>query len=219
MEGTADPAAMKESVSAADGLTAAIASKNGEEIAGAAVELSIGAMGAVRPGSTQKLTIDRMIAAGADQMITGTKTCTDTGCTFSGYGDGQFKVSGSVTASEAMGGGKHIVWALTGSASNFGGDQAGTSINFEFTWKGDLTATATSLNGAAGATWDGSGTAQGMSFTFNYGSILKFQNITITDHCPTAGSVFGKWWVNAQSGGRSQSQAYQATHTFNGCQR
>jgi hypothetical protein len=217
-EGTADPAAMKSTVTQADSLNAAIAAQSGEQIAGAAVALSVGAMGAVRGGTSKALTVEKTIAdtmAGSD-MTTGTKTCTPTGCTFEGFGNGQFKISGSVTAADAMGA-KHIVWALSGSATNLGASSPGTNLNFEFTWKGDLTASATSLNGAAGATWVGSGTAEGQSFTFNYGSVLKFQNITITDHCPTAGSVFGKWWVSAQSGGQSKAEAVQATHTFNGC--
>jgi hypothetical protein len=216
-KGTAEPAAMKATVTQADGLSAALAAGNGEALAGAAVSLSVGAMSAVRGGSGQPLTVDRAIAA-MSEGTTGTKNCTATGCTFEGYGNGEFKVSGSITASDAMGGGKHVVWKLTGSGDGLSGGQA-QNISFTFTWKGDLTVSATSLNGAAGATWSGSGTVNGQSFSFDYGSILKFQSVTIDNHCPTAGSVYGKWWLTAHAGGQNQAQAVEATHTFMGCAR
>src|SRR5262249_28115941 len=101
--------------------------------------------------------------------------------------------------------------------SDVGGQSDVQNLNFQFTWKGDLTVSPTSLNGAAGATWDASGTTQGQSVAVNFGSILKFQNVVIANHCPTGGSVFGKWWISASSGSQHQEQAYQATHTFNGC--
>jgi hypothetical protein len=224
MEGTVEPTAAKSTVTRADGLSAAISSQNGDQIAGAAVALSVGAMGAVRPKTGKALTVmDQVIASttgGDAAAMTGSKTCTPTGCTFEGFGNGAFTVSGSVSASDAPNGAKKIVWTLTGKGSDISGSSAQLqNLNFEFTWKGDITASATSLTGAAGATWTGSGTAQGQSFSFNYGSLVKFQDITLMAHCPTAGSVFGKWWVSAHSGGQDQSQAYQATHTFNGCVR
>jgi hypothetical protein len=221
-EGTAEPSAINATVTEADGLNSALSAQNGEALAGAAVGLSGAAMEAVRPASGQKLTIqDAMTRTIADNTnTTGTKNCTPTGCTFDNFGDGNFTVSGSVTASDGMNGAKHIVWALSGKATDLGGSsQQVENLNFTFSWKGDLNASATSLDGAAGATWSGSGTAQGQSFSFDYGSIIKFQAITLANHCATGGSVFAKWWVSAQSGGQSQNQAYQATHTFNGCQR
>jgi hypothetical protein len=220
-KGTAEPTAMKATVTKADGLTAALAAGNGEQLAGAAVSLSVGAMGAVKGGTANALAVDRMIADMTAEGTTGTKTCTATGCTFDGFGSSGFKVSGSITASDAMGGGKHVVWKLTGSGDNLGGGSSAQAqnVSFTFTWKGDLTVSATSLNGAAGATWTGSGMVNGQSFSFDYGSILKFQSVTIDNHCPTAGSVYGKWWLVAHAGGQDQSQAVEATHTFMGCVR
>jgi hypothetical protein len=219
-KGTAEPAAMKATVTQADGLTAALSAGNGEQLAGAALALSGGAMNAVKGGSANALVINQMIADMKTEGTTGTKTCTATGCTFDGFGNNGFKVSGSITASDAMGGGKHVVWKLTGSGDSLGGSSAqGQDISFTFTWKGDLTVSATSLNGAAGATWSGSGMANGQSFSFDYGSLLKFQAITIDNHCPTAGSVYAKWWLTAHAGSQNQSMAVDATHTFMGCAR
>jgi hypothetical protein len=220
-KGTAEPGAMKATVTQADGLSAALAAGNGEQLAGAAVALSVGAMGAVKGGSAGALMVQQMIAADTKTEVTGTKTCTATGCTFDAFGSSGFKVSGSITASDAMGGGKHVVWKLTGTGDNLGGSSASgaQNVSFTFTWKGDLTVTATSLNGAAGATWSGSGMVNGQSFSFDYGSVLKFMSVTIDNHCPTAGSVYGKWWLTAHASGHDQSQAVEATHTFMGCAR
>jgi len=219
-KGTAEPAAMKASVTQADGLTTALTAGNGEQLANAALALSVGAMGAVKGGAAKMLTVEQMIADTKTE-VTGTKNCTATGCTFEGFGNGSFKITGSITASDAMGGGKHLVWKLTGSGDNFAGASSTSvqNLNFTFTWKGDLTVSATSLNGAAGATWTGSGTANGQSFSFDYGSVLKFQGVTIDNHCPTAGSVYGKWWLTAHAGGQNQAMAVEATHTFMGCAR
>jgi hypothetical protein len=220
MAGTADPGAMKSSVVQADGLTTAISSKNGAQISSAALALSLGGMEAVREGMSQPLSVVMStIAATTSDKTTGTMNCNETGCTFDAYGANGFTVSGSVTASDAMGGGKHVVWNLSGSGNEAaaGGQSSVQNLDFHFAWKGDLTVSPTSLVGAAGASWAGSGTVNGQSFSFDYGSLLKFQNVTIANHCPTGGSVFAKQWLTANAGGQSQVKAYQATHTFNGC--
>lgn len=223
-EGTAEPLLMRSTVTQADGLRAAVAGQNGEQIATAALALSAGAMGAVRPPvGAQRLAItEQMLTlaqAGVAGTSTGTRTCTPGGCTFESFGNGQFTITGSVTASDAPAGAKRIGWRLSGTASGGPGGVTIQGLDLAYSWKGDLTVSATTLTGAAGATWEGSGEAGGQSFSFEYGSFVKFQSIALVERCPTAGSVFAKWWVTAQAGGREQSQAYQATHRFNGCTR
>lgn len=225
MEGTANATVMASTAVQADTMRSAVEGGNGDGVASAAIGLSSAAMGAVTPRTGARAELE--VAAQAQTIVnaetgtTGNKNCTPTGCTFDKYGSNGFTISGSVTATDAGMGVKNVVWNLTGSGdgSTVGGTGGFTGLKFTYTWKGDLTVSATSLAGAAGAVWKGTASANGQNVSFDYGSLIKFNSVVLASGCATGGSVFAKWWINAQSGGQSQAQAYQATQTFNGCQR
>jgi hypothetical protein len=225
-EGRAEPLLMRATVTQADGLRTALAAQNGDAIAGAAVSLSVGAMNAVRPAiGAQPLSISQQMQVLAQTTpggaTSGSKSCTATGCTFTSFGNGQFTISGSVSSTEVAGGAKRVLWSLTGTTTAAAIPTSGQvqGLDFSYSWKGDLTVSPTSIAGAAGSTWSGGGQTQGQSFDFNYGSVVKFQGVTVENGCPTAGGVFAKWWISVEAAGQSQTQAYQATHRFNGCTR
>jgi hypothetical protein len=224
-EGTANPTVMKSSAVQADSLRAAIETRNGAGIAAAAIGLSAAATAAVQPKgattqATTQLGIQNEIAAimqAQTTMTTGSVSCTDTGCTFDKYGvsgSNSFTISGSLTTTtDAASGAKHVLWSLTGSGS-FSNQETGTatSLRFTYNWKGDMVVSASSVDGAAGATWAGSGNVNGQSFTYNFGTYIKFNTVTFADHAATGGSIFAKAWITASAGGRSSQQAYQATY-------
>lgn len=219
-QGTADVQAMNSSAAQADTLNKALASGSGESVAGSALQLSSAGMTAVKGGG-QALT-QALTAVNAETGTTGTKTCTATGCVFDKYGAGGFTMTGSVTATDVAGGGKKVVWSLDGtldaSATNSNTSGFG-DIKFTYNWKGDITVSATSIQGAAGGTWKGSGTTMGQSFTFDYGSLIKFESVVLTNSCVTGGSITAKWWAVVKAGSQSQTQGAQGTHTFTSCSR
>jgi hypothetical protein len=220
-EGTANPAAMKAGVMQTQGLRTAVEGGNGDTMAGSALSLSSSAMGAVTPKGTASAEVeDQMIKlVNADTGTTGTKTCNEMGCTFTNYGTGQFTINGSLTATDAGGGVKKVVWDLDGSGTASGAQTGGLpGIDYTYNWNGDLTVSATAVDGAAGGVWGGKGSVQGQSFNYDYGSVMKFQNVSLQDGCATGGSVFAKWWIVVNAGGQKQSQAHQATQTFTACQ-
>lgn len=220
--GTVNAAAMASSVGQADTMRTAVASGNGDSIAGGAITLSSSAMTAVTPKSGA-LTIEQNVAqmltiVRADSGMTGTKTCDAAGCVFDKYGVGSTTISGTVKAADdAAGAGKHVTWDLTGNGTDSGSSSSISGLTFTYNWKGDLVVSETALAGKAGGTWHGTGSAQGQSFEFDYGSLLKWTAVTLASGCPTAGTAYAKMWLTAHAGGRSQNQAYEGTHTFNGC--
>lgn len=221
--GTVSTSAVGASVAQADTLRSSIAAGSGDAMAGGAISLSTSAMSAVTPKSGGALTIDATARAlsivAADTMQTGNKTCDMTGCTFDKYGvDGEFTISGSVKASDDPSGSKHVVWDLNGSGVPTGATSQGATFNdFTYQWKGDLLVSATALSGKAGGTWKASGNAQGQSFNINFGSLIKFNAVTLTSGCPTGGSVYVKSWQIVNAGSQSQNVAYEGTHTYTSC--
>jgi hypothetical protein len=223
MEGTANPTAMVSSAMQADNLRTALEAKNGAAIASAALGLSFAGTASVSPGATgAPLTLKEMVGAMPTNavMTSGNVSCTETGCTFDNYGVGGpyvYTISGSITATDAGNGAKKVGWSLTGTG-NFAGVQTSTAANisFSYQWKGDLTVSATSVNGAAGSTWSPSGTVQGQSFTYAVGSYVRLDTITFASRMPAGGSIYAKMWVTTSEAGNTQSQAYQATYRFGG---
>lgn len=219
--GTANPTAMKGGVMQASGMNTAVASGNGDAVAGSALSLSNSAMGAVMPGAARsgpELDMVGVINAEPTSGTTGTKDCTMAGCTFKDYGtQGVFTISGSVTSSDAGDGMKKVVWDLTGKGTQ--SQSSGfTNLDYTYNWNGDLMVSATAVNGAAGGVGSGKGTAQGQTFTFNSGSIMKFQNVVTMNGCGTGGSVYAKTWQIVKAGGQGQTMAWEATHNLTGCQ-
>lgn len=220
--GTANPTAMKSGVMQASGLNAAVASGSGDAVAGSAVSLSNSAMGAVMPGAARsgvELDMVGVINAEPEDGTTGTKDCTMAGCTFKDYGtQGGFTITGSVTSSDAGDGIKKVVWDLTGKGSQSQSSGGFTNVDYTYNWNGDLTVSPTAVNGAAGGVGRGKGSAQGTTFTFDSGSIMKFKDVVTMNGCATGGSVYAKTWQIVKASGQGQSMAWEATHNFNGCQ-
>lgn len=221
--GTADVAAMKTGAEEAASLNAALTSGNGEAVAGGALALSGLGMSAAqsKDGSGFALSVAQALTTMENEpATTGTKECSASSCTFKDYGVQGFTLTGSVTATDVGDGAKNVVWNMTGTGDTdaFGGADSGVDFKFTWSWKGDVTVSSTSLEGAAGSSGKGSGSAEGQSFSFEYGSFVKFTGVVLTGTgCPSGGTMMAKWWVNAKSGGRSQTQGAQASHTFNGC--
>jgi hypothetical protein len=221
MEGTANPAAMTSAAVQAGALRTALESKNGAGIASAALGLSGAGTASVSPRAPgAALTVQDMVNQMQTNavMTVGNVSCTETGCTFDKYGvsgSNMLTISGSINATDAGNGAKKVVWSLTGSGT-FSGVQGSTASNlsFSYQWKGDITVSATSVSGAAGSTWSGSGEVNGQSLEYAFGSYLKLDNITFTSQMPTGGSIYAKMWITASVGGNTQSEAFQATHKF-----
>ena len=197
MQGTANATVMKSSALQADTLRAAIDAKNGAGIAACrdSAKCSAAATAAVLPanGVAMPLTVQETIAIMQAQttMTGGSVNCTETGCTFDKYGvsgANSFSISGSLKTTDAGNGAKHVVWSLTGTG-NFTGQQSTAvgNLQFSYQWKGDLTVSPTSVTGAAGSTWSGSGMTNGQSFNYDFGSYLKLDNVTF-------GVPDGHWW-------------------------
>lgn len=222
-KGTVNVAALGTSGAQADSLNKALGEGKGESVAGSALSLSNAGMGAVSPGGAQALMVAQALSTinATTPGATGTQTCTATGCVYDKFGNGGFTMTGSVTWTDVAGA-KKVVWDLDGTLDqsatgdvNFNG--GATDIKFVYNWKGDITVSATSIVGSAGGTWNGSGTTSGQSFTFNYGSFMKFEAVVLTAGCVSGGTITAKWWVVANAGGQSSTQGAQGSHTFTGC--
>lgn len=221
-KGTADVAAMNSSAVQADNLNKALVSGSGEAVAGSALSLSSAGMTSVKGGAGQALMVSQALSAMEATGTTGTKTCTASGCVFDKFGNGGFTMTGSVTATDGAAGAKVVVWDLDGtldaSATNSTSGGA-TDVKFVYNWKGNITVSATSIVGAAGGTWKGSGSQGGQSFTFDYGSLIKFNAVVLTNGCATGGTITAKWWLVAKSGGQDSTQGAEGSHTFTACSR
>jgi hypothetical protein len=224
-KGTVNVMALGTSGAQADSLNKALVAGKGEAVAGSALSLSNAGMGAVTPGGAQALMVAQALSTiNADAPgVTGTQTCTATGCVYDKFGNGGFTMTGSVTWTDVAGA-KKVVWNLDGTldqtstgAVNVNG--GATDIKFVYNWKGDITVSATSIVGSAGGTWNGSGMQAGQSFTFNYGSLIKFDAVVLTAGCVSGGTITAKWWVVANAGGQSNTQGAEGSHVFTACMK
>ena len=102
-------------------------------------------------------------------------------------------------------------WDLT--IKNSGAHRRG-GFGFDYTGKGDIQVSTTSLAGEVRAKSTIAGSQNGQSFQGGSESVVKYTAVTIANGNPTGGSVYAKTTSFGSSGGQSAAQAYEGTLEF-----
>jgi hypothetical protein len=186
---------------------------NGANVASSAMAFNASTANIVGPATpgVKALTVADIETMMQAQTQAGTQMCTATGCTFTNHMVGTTTLNGSVNSS-ASGDAKHITWDLTMKGSGVAGVPA--AFGFDYTGKGDITISATSLAGEVTTKSTATGNAGGQSFTGGSESYVKFQSVVLSNGTATAGKLYARVTSSGSSGGQSASMAYEGTHDF-----
>jgi hypothetical protein len=122
-------------------------------------------------------------------------------------------LNGTVNVSAGSGDAKNVKWDLTMKGSGLTGGAGGLG-NLDYTGKGDIQVSTTSLSGQVTSKASVSGSQGGQSFTGGSESIVKYNAVTIANGQPTGGSVYAKTTSFGSSGGQSAAQAWEGTLEF-----
>lgn len=52
----------------------------------------------------------------------------------------------------------------------------------------------------------------GQSFTFEHGSLFKFDGGMLTNSCVTGGSITARWWAVVKAGSESKTNGFKHAH-------
>ena len=137
-------------------------------------------------------------------------TCDASGCKYTNYMAGGTTFNGNVTVSPGSGDLKNVKWDLTmkQTALNTSG------LGFDYTGKGDIQVSLTSLSGEIISKSTIAGNPNGQSFSSNTESVVRYTAVTIANGQPTGGSVYAKTTSFASSDGQSAAQAWDGTLEF-----
>lgn len=215
MPGTVSSVQAQSAVSGSVMLRSAVDTMEGAQIAAAVLQVNASTSGIVTPqgaGTTKGLTSENVETV-TQAQTSGMQSCTAAGCTFTDYSTGGSTLNGRVDVADAGDGAKSIKWDLTIEGSGLGAAAGGFGFNYNA--KGDVTVSMTALNGEVHTVATVSGSNQGQSYEGGYTADVRYQSIVLSNGKPTGGSIWAKVTSTGSSGGQTQSQAYEGTHTFN----
>ena len=138
--------------------------------------------------------------------------CTSIGCKFENWASNGYTFNGTVDVAPGSGEAKNIKWNLTMKGVSPGG--VATPISLEYSGRGDVQVSTTSLVGTLYTRATTSGNAQGQSFTSASEADVKYTSVAITGGTATAGTVYAKVKSSGSSGGQSGSLLYDGTLEF-----
>jgi hypothetical protein len=205
-----DPAEVNPAVAqaATQSMTGAIQlAQSGDGMAAAFALTAVGtsAFSMVTPtgqSAPQSATVD---GSAQQALTTGVCECTETSCTFDGCGDdgSPFTISGSIS------------WTATSLQCDlsFGGSSAGGDYTFD--QECDLSFSETSLDGTFRSVGNFNLSASGQSVTTDWESDLEYHSVTLSNGCPTGGSVDVTATVSAS--GQTYSGSGSVSFDGTGC--
>jgi len=211
-KGTADPAGAAAVVMQTTAMQTSAKNMDGTTLSANVQQVSIsGAQQIVKP--TMGITVPALPpfqvepGAVAPAAAPDGVTCDASGCTYTNYMAGGYTYDGSIKSTADGSGGYQIVADLT-----LKGSMAGQAI--DWTIKGDVTVTATSIKGQLGS--DGTGTVMGGpggSISYKYSNLVKYNDVVLTEGKATGGSIYAKWAVEV-TGVPQGSQSWEGTVEF-----
>jgi hypothetical protein len=211
MKGTVNTPLAKSSVQQSLMVRMAADSMNGPAVASAVMALNGSASGIVQPSTP---TAGALTSADIEQVAqaqTGSQMCDASGCKYDRYSTGGYTIDGTVTVGAPSGEAKNIKWDLT--IKNAGTGTLG-GFGFDYTGKGDINVSTTSLAGEVHTKSTVAGSQNGQSFTGGSDTTVKYMAVVITSGNPTGGSLYAKTVSFGSSGGQSATQAYEGTLSF-----
>jgi hypothetical protein len=219
-KGTVNMAQARNSVTQASTLRAHVEANDGNKIANGVQTLNASASNIVTPAAGKALTVesdDPVMAVVQAQMAAGSPECGPSSCKFNNFNVGGYALAGDINWT-AAGDGKRIKWDLTMKASSAAAGAAGVPaiapFSLDYSGKGDITVSATKLDGSFSTKATFATMAQGQSASGGWEATVKYNGVALTNGQPTGGTLYAKWKAYGSSGGQSSEQAYEGTVDF-----
>lgn len=197
-------------VSMTNNMQTALKANNGGLLSSSVVSLSLtGPQQMVTPAVGAALTASTSSALSTPGPNGGTVDCDQTGCTYNMYKSGTITMNGTVRSAATTDSIK-VTENLTVTATNTTG-LAGT-VDWDLT--GDMTFTATSINGNLQSNGHYNLTAGGTAVSEDFFEVLQYNAVLLgTAGTAIGGSIYAKWGATV-AGVPAASQAWEGTATF-----
>jgi hypothetical protein len=210
MPGTMNSSIARSSVQQSVMVRTAADAMNGSALASAVRSLNTSAGAIVSPqASTTGALLNSDVEQTAQAQTTGV-TCDASGCKYTDYMANGMTFNGNVTVSPGSGDLKNVKWDLSMKQSAL----STPGFGFDYTGKGDIQVSLTSLSGEIISKSTIAGNQNGQSFSGGSESVVKYTAVTIASGQPTGGSVYAKTTSFGSSGGQSAAQAWDGTLEF-----